>query len=131
VITVGLVGIVMTVALLVLIQVGKTQFNSLTIGQSVAFTSFAFMLIVAAFESRSEKGTALTISTFDSKQMNWVALGEFVLAVFTTQLNAFNRILGTTSLSMQQFRWALIPPIVLLGLWELGKLVASHQQAHK
>jgi Ca2+-transporting ATPase len=131
VITVGLVGIVMTGALLVLIQVGKTQFNSLAIGQSIAFTSFAFMLIVAAFESRSEKGTALTISTFDSKQMNWVALGEFILAVFTTQLNAFNRILGTTSLSMQQFRWTLIPPIVLLGLWELGKLVGSRQPARK
>lgn len=29
----------------------------------------------------------LTTASFDSKQINWVMLGEFVLAVFVTQLN--------------------------------------------
>ena len=66
----------------------------------------------------------LTTATFDSKQMNWAMLGEFVLAVLTTQMDVFNRMLGTTELNMQQFRWALIPPLALLLLWELGKLIA-------
>ena len=129
-ITVGLVGLAMTVALLSLIEFGKSHFGSIAVGQSIAFTAFAFMLIIAAFECRSETGTVFTTASFDSKQMNWAALGEFILAVFTTQLEVFRRILGTTDLTMNQWRWALIPPIVLLALWELGKLVARRRRAH-
>jgi Ca2+-transporting ATPase len=129
VITVGLVGLAMTVGLLSLIQAGKSHFDSLEVGQSIAFASFAFMLIVAAFECRSETATVLTVRTFDSKQMNYAALGELILAIATTQMDLFNRILGTTPLTMQQFRWAFIPPIALLVLWELGKLVVRRRPA--
>ena len=66
----------------------------------------------------------LTTASFDSKQMNWAMLGEFVLAVLVTQMDAFRRLLGTTELNLRQFAWALIPAVALLGLWELGKLMA-------
>jgi P-type Ca2+ transporter type 2C len=123
-VTVTLVGLAMTVGILTLIQAGKSSFGSVQVGSSMAFTSFALMMIVAAFECRSETATVFTTSTFDSKYMNWAGLGEFVLAVLTTQMDALRRILGTTDLTMKQFRWALIPPIVLLGLWELAKFLA-------
>jgi Ca2+-transporting ATPase len=126
-ITVGLVGLAMTIAILSLIQLGKGHFGSVQVGTSMAFTTFALMMIVAAFECRSETATVFTLSTFDSKQMNWAAVGEFILAVLSTQMDALRRILGTTDLSMKEFRWTLIPPILLLGLWELGKLVARRQ----
>jgi Ca2+-transporting ATPase len=82
---------------------------------------------VAAFECRSETATIFKTSTFESKQMNYAALGEFILAVLTTQLDALRRILGTTDLTMRQFRWALIPPLALLGLWEAAKFIARRQ----
>jgi Ca2+-transporting ATPase len=126
-ITVGLVGLAMTIAILSLIQLGTGHFGSVQVGTSMAFTTFALMMIVAAFECRSETATVFTTSTFDSKQMNWAALGEFVLAVLTTQMDALRRILGTTDLSMKEFRWTLIPPILLLGLWEFGKFLARRQ----
>jgi Ca2+-transporting ATPase len=122
--TVGFVGMAITIGLLGLIQLGTSHFGSAGVGQSIAFTSFALMLIVAAFECRNETGTVFTMATFDSKQMNWAALGEFVLAVLTTQMDVFHRVLGTTELDMQQFRWALVPTAALLALWELGKLIA-------
>jgi len=128
-ITVGLVGLLMSIALLSLIQLGKSHFNSLAVGNSIAFTSFALMLIVAAFESRSETETVLTPNAFGSKQMNWAALGEFILAVLVTQMDAFRRILDTVELSMDEWRWALIPPLVLLALWELAKLLARRKAA--
>ena len=62
--------------------------------------------------------------SFDSKQMNWVMLGEFVLAVLTTQMDAFRRLLGTTQINLREFGWALVPALALLLLWELGKLLA-------
>jgi P-type Ca2+ transporter type 2C len=127
IITVGLAGLAITIGLLSMIEVGQHLFGSVPVGQSIAFTSFALCLIVAAVECRSENGTALTPATFDSKQMNWAMLGEFVLAVLVTQMDVFNRLLGTTKLNLRQFGWALIPSLALLLLWELGKYVARRR----
>ena len=83
---------------------------------------------MGAFECRSETESVLTTATFNSKQMNWAALGEFVLAVLVTQIDGFRRLLGATELNMQQFAWALVPAIALLALWELGKLLARRSR---
>ena len=84
---------------------------------------------MAAVECRSETGTVLTTATFDSKQMNWAMLGEFVLAVLVTQMDVFNRLLGTVQINLREFGWALVPALALLALWELGKLIARRRQA--
>ena len=39
-------------------------------------------------------------------------------------MDVFNRLLGTTQITLAQFGWALLPALALLVLWELGKLVA-------
>ncbi|MFE0512095.1 cation-translocating P-type ATPase [Streptomyces sp. NPDC058964] len=123
-ITVGLSGLAITIGLLLLIKLGESHYGSTAIGQSIAFTSFALCLIVAALECRSETDTVLTTASFDSKQMNRAMLVEFALAVLVTQMDGFQRLLGTTRIDAGQFGWALLPPIALLGLWELGKFVA-------
>jgi P-type Ca2+ transporter type 2C len=128
-ITVGLSGLAITIGLLSLIELGQHHFGSVHIGQSIAFTSFALCLIVAAVECRSETGTVLTTATFDSKQMNWAMLGEFVLAVLVTQMDVFNRLLGTVQINLRQFGWALVPAVALLALWELGKLIVRRRPA--
>jgi Ca2+-transporting ATPase len=127
-ITVGLSGLAITIGLLSMIVVGQHLFGSVAVGQSIAFTAFALCLIVASVECRSETGTALTTATFDSKQMNWAMIGEFILAVLITQMGLLNRLLGTVQLNLRQFGWALIPPLALLLLWELGKYVARRRR---
>jgi Ca2+-transporting ATPase len=121
--TVSLVGLAMTIGLLTMIEVGQHHFDSLPVGTSIAFTSFALMLVVAAFECRSETETAVSASTFDSPKMNWVALAELAVAVATTQMGGFRRILDTTDLNMEQWAWALLPMVGLFVLWEAGKFV--------
>ncbi|MFJ8021984.1 cation-translocating P-type ATPase [Streptomyces sp. NPDC096311] len=127
-VTVGIGGLAITVVLLGLIKLGQAHFDSVEIGRSIAFTAFALCLIVAAFECRSETDSVLTTSTFDSKQMNWVALAQFALAVLVTQLDGFRRILGTTQINARQFGWALLAAVALLLLWELGKLLARRSR---
>ncbi len=122
--TVGLVGLAIAIGLLLLIEFGTSKFGSARIGNSIAFTSFALCLIVAAVECRSETATALTTATFDSKRLNWAMLAEFALAVLVTQLDAFRRLLGTTAIDLREWAWALVPALVVLALWELGKLAA-------
>ncbi|GAA3477476.1 HAD-IC family P-type ATPase [Streptomyces yanii] len=128
-VTIGLGGLAITVLLLALIKVGESHFDSARVGNSMAFTAFALCLIVAAFECRSETGSVFTTATFDSKQMNWAAFSEFVLAVLVTQMDGFRRILGTTEIDLRQFGWALLAALVLLLLWELGKLLARRARA--
>ncbi|MFC9822772.1 cation-translocating P-type ATPase [Streptomyces erythrochromogenes] len=127
-VTVALGGLAITVVLLGLITLGKAHFDSVETGRSIAFTAFALCLIVGAFECRSETESVLTASTFDSKQMNWVALAQFVLAVLVTQMDGFQRLLGTTEIDARQFGWALLAAVALLLLWELGKLVARRSR---
>ena len=122
--TVGLAGLVITIGLLSMIEIGTKHFHSTAVGTSIAFTAFALCLIVAALECRSETDSILTTATFESRQMNRTILLEFVLAVLTTQMDALRRILGTTQLTFREFTWALVPPMVLFLLWELGKLLA-------
>jgi Ca2+-transporting ATPase len=129
IVTVGLVGLVITIGLLSLIQYGTSHFNSEHVGNSIAFTSFALCLIVAAVECRSQTESVLTVDTFDSKQMNWAMAGEFVLALLVTQMDVFHRLLGTVDINLRQFGWALVPAIALLALWELGKLIARRAGA--
>jgi P-type Ca2+ transporter type 2C len=129
IVTVGLAGLAITIGLLSLIRYGTSHFGSEQIGNSIAFTSFALCLIVAAVECRSQTESVLTVDTFDSKQMNWAMIGEFVLAVLVTQMDVFHRLLGTTDINLRQFGWALVPAVALLLLWELGKLIARRAAA--
>ncbi len=128
-VTVGLGGLAITILLLGLIQLGESRYGSTGTGRSIAFTAFALCLVVAAFECRSETESVLTTSTFDSKQMNWVALAQFVLAVLVTRMDGFQSILGTTDIDARQFGWALLAALALLLVWELGKLVARRSKA--
>jgi Ca2+-transporting ATPase len=129
VVTVGLSGLAITVGLLGMIRLGQTYFGSTAVGNSIALTAFALCLIVAALECRSERGTVLTTATFDSKYMNWAIFGEFVLAVFVTQVDALRHLLDTVQLELGQFGWALVPAVGLLVVWELAKFVARRSPA--
>ena len=51
-VTVGAAGLVITVGLLTMIELGTKHFHSEAVGNSIAFTTFAFCLVVAALECR-------------------------------------------------------------------------------
>jgi P-type Ca2+ transporter type 2C len=61
--------------------------------------------------------------------MNWTAAAELALAVMVTPMDLFNRLLDTTPLRAGQFGLALAAAVLLLALWEVGKLVARRQAA--
>ena len=72
-ITAGLVGLFMAVCTLALISYGTTHFGSLAIGSSMGVTAFSLLIIVAAFQASSVTATALTVDTFDNRNLNWTA----------------------------------------------------------
>jgi Ca2+-transporting ATPase len=125
--TAGLVGLYIAICLDALIYFGKAHYHSTALGSSMGLSAFALMLIVAAYESRSVSRSVLASETFDNPQMNWTALAELVLAVMVTQMDLFNRLLKTTPLTAPQFGLALAAAVLLIVVWEIGKLIARRQ----
>ena len=125
--TSGLVGLYMAVVLDALIYFGKEHYGKVAVGSSIGLTAFALMLVVAAYESRSTIRTALTTATFDNASMNWTAAAEIALAVAVTQMDVFNRLLGTVPLKAPQFGLAVAAALLLLVLWEIGKLITRRR----
>jgi P-type Ca2+ transporter type 2C len=125
--TSGLVGLYMAVVMDLLIYFGKQHYHSTAVGSSIGLSAFALMLIVSAYECRSVSGTVLARETFDNANMNWTAAAELALAVMITQMDLFNRLLKTTPLTSPQLGLAVGSAVLLLVLWEIGKLIARRR----
>jgi P-type Ca2+ transporter type 2C len=130
-ITCGLVGLFIAVANLALIATGKNHYGSLKIGQSMGLVAFSLMLVVAAFEARSEKDTAFDTGIFNSSKMNVIAVAEIAGAFLITQANFLNRLLGTAQLTAAQWGFAFLAAVVLLLGWEAGKWIARRRTQAK
>jgi Ca2+-transporting ATPase len=128
-ITCGLGGLYVAVANILLILLGKNYYGSVQVGQSIGLVAFSLMLVVAAFESRREKGTVFSVETFNSPRMNKTAVVEIALAYLITQADFLNKLLGTKSLKFAQWGLGLLAAVGLLLLWELGKLIARRSGA--
>ena len=131
VVTCSLVGLYIAIANLVLIAVGNNHYGSLAIGRSIGLVAFTLMLIVAAFEARSETETAFSLDTFNSSRMNLIALAEVAGAFLITQADFMQRLLGTTTLTARQWGMGLLAAVVLLLGWELGKWIARRIPRHE
>jgi Ca2+-transporting ATPase len=127
--TAGLVGLYMAVVMDALIELGAAHYHSTAVGSSIALTAFTLMIIVAAYESRNVTLTALRLDTFDNRTLNLTALAEIAIAVFATQTDALQRLLGTVPLRAGQFGLALAAAVLLFLVWEGAKLIARRYAA--
>ncbi len=123
-VTSGLAGLYVSIANLGMNAWGNNHYDSLAIGRSVALVAFTLMLVVAAFEARSETGTVFTLDTFNSSRMNLIAGAEIAGAFLITQADFLRRLLGTAQLNARQWGLALAAAVVLLLGWEAGKWIA-------
>ena len=126
-ITCGLAGLFMAVANLALIATGRNHYGSIKIGQSMGLVAFCLMLVVAAFEARSETQTAFDTDIFNSSRMNLIALAEVAGAFLITQADFMQRLLGTAQLTARQWGLAFLAAVVLLLGWEGGKWIARRR----
>ncbi len=130
IITVGLVGLFMSIAINSLIVIGKDHY-SLAIGSTIGLVAFSLMLVIAAFECRDEKASIFRRETFDNKALNLTLLVEVVLAIFIARGGTLTSFLGTAELNSRQWLIGASAAVALLILWEVGKLIARlrHNQA--
>ncbi len=124
-----LTGGFMAVCLLILISYGTSTLHSAAVASTLSITAFAFFRIICTYESRSLTDSVFRRSTFDCKQINWISLGEIVLALLVVEFDVLQRLLGTTRLhGSRQWTLAVAPAVALFVLWEIGKLIARSRQ---
>ncbi len=124
ILTVGLVGLFMSIAIDLLIVFGTSAYDSAQIASTMGLVAFSLMLVVAAFESRDEKASILHVETFDNKTLNITALIEIALALLISRGGVLTSLLSTASLSTTQWLIGALPALVLFVLWESGKAIA-------
>ena len=121
IVTVGLAGLFMSVAINLVIVFGKNSYGKAEIGSTMGLVAFSLMLVIAAFESRDEKASILRTETFDNRTLNITALVEIVLAVLIARGGVLTSLLGTAGLTDDQWLIGAAPAVLLLILWELGQ----------
>ncbi len=122
--TVGLVGVFMSAAIDLLIVFGKDHDHSVAIGSTMGLVAFSLMLVVAAFECRDETGSIFRMETLDNNVVNVTMLIEIALALLIVRGGVLTSLLGTQTLTGRQWLIGAIPAVLLLILWEAGKLIA-------
>ena len=123
-ITAGLVGLFEAVCLLSMMGYAANHYGSAAIASSMGLAAFTCFGIVGCFENRNQTEGILTVATFNNRQMNWTVVAEVVLAIIVVETGLFHRFLGTASMSLEQWAFAVVPAVGLFVLWELGKLIA-------
>ena len=113
ILTVGLVGVFMSLAIDFLIVAGKNAYGQIEIASTMGLVAFSLMLVVAAYESRDEKGSVLRLETFDNRTLNVTAVIEIVLAVMIARGAALTSFLGGAGLSSNQWLLGALPAGVL------------------
>ena len=122
--TVGLAGVFMSAAIDLLIVFGKHHYGSVAIGSTMGLVAFSVMLVVAAFESRDQTGSIFRMETLDNNVVNVTMLIELALALLIARGGVLTSLLGTQALTGRQWLIGAIPAVLLLILWEAGKLIA-------
>ncbi len=127
--TVGLAGLFMSLAIDLLIVAGKNQYDSAEIASTMGLVAFSLMLVVAAFESRDEKASTLSVETFDNKTLNITAAVEIALAILIARGGVLTSLLGAAALTSTQWLIGALPALLLFIAWELGKAIARRRRS--
>ena len=127
ILTVGLAGLFMSVAIDLLIVFGKNEYDSVEIGSTIGLVGFSLMLVVAALQCRDEIATVLREETLDNNTLTVTLLVEIALALLIARGGVLTSLLGTHALTGRQWLIGAIPAVLLFVLWEIGKLIARRR----
>ena len=95
ILTVGLAGLFMSVAIDLVIVFGKDHWGQVEIGSTMGLVAFSLMLVIAALECRDQTASILRMETFDNNVVNVTILVELALALLIARGGALTSLLGT------------------------------------
>ncbi|GID30850.1 cation-translocating P-type ATPase [Paractinoplanes brasiliensis] len=118
----GIVGLIMGVATLVLIWAADREYG-VEVARTMGLTSFSIANLVFSFTVRSDIRSVFSLETFGDRRF-LITTGMSVAAILlATELGLFQRILQTTSLNLGQWAVCLLVGLVVIVPTELRKIV--------
>jgi P-type Ca2+ transporter type 2C len=115
------VGIFMAGAALILVQIGKTTYGALEIGQTMALVGISLMNIFVALNLRFPEESAFGASTFSNPKLliayAWAVLGTMLV----TETGILRGLFHTQPLTIDQWLICLVPGVLLLAIGEIYK----------
>jgi Ca2+-transporting ATPase len=118
------IGVLMAAATLILVQVGKTTYSSLQVGQTMALVSLALMNVAVALNLRFPSQSVFAKATLSNTKLLYAFAWVFIASVLITEVHFLQQFFATQSLTMNQWGLCFAPALIILALGELFKLIA-------
>ena len=116
-------GLFMATATLILVHVGKSTYQSLEVGQTMAVVGLGLMNIFLALNLRFPEDSAFGSATFSNPKLLWAFAWAVIGSMLITQLRVLQDLFHTTPLTGSQWALCLVPGLILLAGGELLKII--------
>ncbi len=123
-------GLFMAAATLVLVQIGKTTYEPLQVGQTMALVGLSLMNIFLALNLRFPEESAFGSATLSNPKLLWAFAWAAISTMLITETRILKGVFDTVSLTSDQWLLCLVPGIVLLILGEISKVVLRARRGH-
>jgi Ca2+-transporting ATPase len=123
-------GPFMAAAALILVQIGKTTYDSLEVGQTMALVGLALMNIFLALNLRFPRRAPSGATLSNPKLLlafAWAVIGTMLITEVGFQKNVFH----TTPLTIDQWGICLVPGVILLVIGEIFKVILRARRPHE
>jgi Ca2+-transporting ATPase len=123
-------GLFMAAAALILVQIGKTTYNSLPVGQTMALVGLSLMNIFLALNLRFPEDSAFGRATLSNPKLLWAFAWAAISTMLITETRILKGVFHTVSLTNNQWLICLAPGVVLLILGEIFKSILRSRRKH-
>jgi len=125
------VGLFMAASTLVLTEIGKTTYDSLQVGQTMALAGLALMNVTVALNLRFPEQSAFAKATLTNSRLLYAFAWAFIATVLITTVPFLQDMFATSDLTLNQWGLCFAPALILLAAGELYKLILRLVRSHE
>ena len=94
------------------------------VAMTMAFTAFVYVQLVNVYNARSETASVFSRYTFTNWKLGASVIFVFLMQILITIIEPLRNLFDTSQLTLSQWGLCLLPPIALLLMVELWKLIS-------
>jgi Ca2+-transporting ATPase len=125
-ITLAGIGLVMAASILVVMSWADALYGD-SVARSMGLVTFALSGIFLSFCINDERDTVFSSKTFENQKLFQMCLYALIATIAATELGLFEKILGTSSLSVDQWVICLVAGLIAGLVFEIIKLILRHR----
>jgi Ca2+-transporting ATPase len=125
-ITLAGIGLVMAASILVVMNWADALYGE-SVARSMGLVTFALSGIFLSFCINDERDTVFSTKTFENRKLFQMCLYALIATIAATELGLLERILGTSSLSVDQWVICLVAGLIAGLVFEIIKVIVRRR----